>query len=514
MKNKSTSHPVSTVAFMMAATLIAKALGMLRGILTASRYGTGMAAQAFSEASHIPLTLFDLAFGAAILGCFIPVYNSFKKEDTAEADEFARVFLNLVLLVTAALALLGIIFADSIIALMAPGLDGETKHLASNLLRIMFPMVIFTGSAYTLVGVMQSKGRYLLPAFVSAVSNAGVIVYLLLFDRILGEGGIYGLAAAYIVSWLVQLLTLAIPLAASGFKFIPKTAGGFGSPALKRAIKMAPPIMLGSWLSPAGVLAGLYFASYINVVGAVAVFDYANAVYVIIAGTLTYSICNYAFPLLSRLGNDSGNEWSRVVRSGINSSAAIIIPFTIAVYILAGEGVTALYMRGEFGEQAARETAYTLRCIAIGMPSFAVVEVVNRVFYSKGMVYIPMTAALCGVAVNIAASAMFIQIDTLRVGAVGLGCAAGQTAAAAVLLIFLIRRTDVINKGFIINLLKLTAAAFFTGAVMITVYGFIGNDPYTAGMIRNIIIAFTVAAAGGAVYLALMKLMRVRFGNR
>jgi putative peptidoglycan lipid II flippase len=331
----------------------------------------------------------------------------------------------------------------------------------------------------------------------------------------LGENGIYGLAVAYIVSWLVQLLTLAIPLAASGFKFIPKTTSGFfGCPALKRVVKMAPPIMLGSWLSPAGVLAGLYFASYISVTGAVTVFDYANAVYVIIAGTLTYSICNYAFPLLSRLGNDGGSEWSRVVRSGIISSAAIIIPFTIAVYILAGEGVTALYMRGKFGVQDVRETVYTLRCIVIGMPSFAVVEVVNRVFYSKGKVYIPMTAALCGIGVNIAASAMLIQIEPLRVGAVGLGCAAGQTAAAAVLLIFLIRRTDVINKNFIINLFQLAAAALFAGAVMITLYNFIGNDPYTAGLIRNLIIAVCVVSAGGIVYFALMKMMRITFGNR
>lgn len=506
-------RPAATVAFMMAATVMAKALGMLRGMLIASRYGTGMEVQAFSVASHIPLTLFDIALGAAILGCFIPVYNSFGRED-GDADEFARIFLNLVLLATASLAVIGILFADSVTAFMAPGLDGATRKLAAQLLRIMFPMILFTGSAFTLVGVMQSKGRFFLPAAVSAVSNAGVIVYLLFFNRLFGENGIYGLAAAYIISWFIQLLTLAVPLSASGFRFVRKKSGTSGQhavSALKRAVKTAPPIMVGSWLAPAGILSGLYFASFIHIGGAVAVFDYANYVYAIIAGILTYSICNYAFPLLSRLGIEDGAQWTRVVRGGIISSAAVIIPFTMALYILAGEGVALLYLRGEFGPQAARETVLTLRCLAFGMPAFAFAEIVSRVFYSKSMVYIPMTAALCGVAVNISASALFIRIESLRVGAVGLGCAAGQTAAAAVLAVFLIRRTGVFDRATVIMLLKLAAVSLLSGAAMTILYKLIGNDPYTAGVLKNISSAFAVAAAGITVYFAGVKLTGVRF---
>lgn len=510
MKNKITARPVSVVAFMMIMTVISKALGMLRSMLFASHYGIGPRAQAFSAASQIPLELFDLALGAAILGCFIPVYNSFKKEEAEQADDFARLFFNLILLASAALALFGILFAGPVISFMTPGLEGETKKLATLLLRIMFPMVIFTGSAYTLVGVMQSKGRYLLPAAVSAVSNAGVIVYLLFFDRSSGENGIYGLAAAYIASWFLQLMTLAVPLAASGFRFAPPRITDKPVAALKRALKAVPPIMLGSWLLPAGKLAGLYFASLLSVPGAVSVLDYTNIIFIIIAGTLTYSICNYAFPLLSRLSGEEG-EWNRVVRNGIYASAAIIIPFSAAVYILAGEGVAVILMRGKFTAQDARETALALRCMTAGMPAFAAIEVLNRVFYSKGRVYVPMTAALCGIAVNIASSAVFVNIETLRVGAIGLGFAAGQTAAAAVLVISLIRLGGVINKKFVINIIKLLLAALCSFVLMAAVYKAVGNNPYQAGFIRNIITGAGVAAAGGAAYFAMIKLFRAAF---
>ena len=45
-------RPVIIVALMMGATVLAKLLGMLRTILLASNYGTGMEASAFSIASR------------------------------------------------------------------------------------------------------------------------------------------------------------------------------------------------------------------------------------------------------------------------------------------------------------------------------------------------------------------------------------------------------------------------------------------------------------------------------
>ena len=73
----------------MGATVLSKVLGLLREMLLASAYGAGNPqAEAFSAALTVPSAFFDILFSAAILGCFIPVYNSFKG-DGAEADRFA-----------------------------------------------------------------------------------------------------------------------------------------------------------------------------------------------------------------------------------------------------------------------------------------------------------------------------------------------------------------------------------------------------------------------------------------
>lgn len=55
------------------------------------------------------------------------------------------------------LAFLGIVFADVIVGTL--GLDNETKALTVRLMRIMFPMIIFTGTAYTLTRCDAVKGR-------------------------------------------------------------------------------------------------------------------------------------------------------------------------------------------------------------------------------------------------------------------------------------------------------------------------------------------------------------------
>ena len=144
IKSKHKLGASGTVVLMMLATVVAKGLGLLRSVLMAKYYGAGMLSNAFSEASHIPLTFFDLLFATAISGCFIPVYNSFKRREdggiSEEADEFACSFFNLVLLGAGILAFLGIVFADVIVGTL--GLDNETKALTVRLMRIMFPMII------------------------------------------------------------------------------------------------------------------------------------------------------------------------------------------------------------------------------------------------------------------------------------------------------------------------------------------------------------------------------------
>ena len=508
-----------TVAVMMGATVIAKLLGMLRGVLQANAYGTSWEANALTAATKLPLTFFDLLLSAAILGCFIPVYNSFKDADSDrpasnEADRFACIFVNFIMLICGVLAVLGIVFAEPLIGLITNGLDEATVSLAVTLTRIMFPLVIFSGAAYTLVGVLQSKGSFIAPALISAVSNLGVVLYLALIDEPLGEYGVYGLAVAYLLSWLLQLLTLVVPLWRRGFKY--RLLFDFKNPALHKALKMAPPIMVGSWLAPIGTLLGQYFAASVAshgvISGATTVFDYANNIYIIIAGTLTYSICNYTFPKISRLSASGDTaEFAKTVRSGLASALFIVVPFMAAATVLAGEGTAIVYMRGEFTSGDAYNTARALRFILPAMPFFCVTELFSRVFYAKNQPRVPMYAAIAGISVNLITGAALTYANALDIGAVGLANALGQIAAAIVLLIFAsVRFRGLFDKASALNLVKILIGGGIVLSICALLFNILNSDPYAASLFTNVWKAAVIFAPSAAVYLIYAKLVRIK----
>ena len=157
----------------------------------------------------------------------------------------------------------------------------------------------------------------------------------------------------------------------------------------------------------------------------------------IIAGTLTYSICNYTFPKISRLAAEQNPEgFAACVRDGLRSALMIVIPFAAAALILAGEGVSIVYTRGAFTPDDARATAAALRPMLAVMPLFVVNELLSRVFYSQNLVRIPMYAALCGIAANFCVGFVLIRADVFGIASVGAANAAGQVVSALVLLGF------------------------------------------------------------------------------
>ena len=134
-------------------------------------------------------------FASAISACFIPVFSEYLTRKGREpAFRFAGCFITVMGLLSAVLSVLGILFAGPLVSLFADGYDAQTAELAVSLTRVMFPTVLFTGVAFSFVGVLQSLGEFNVPALISVVSNLVIILYYLTLDQ---QFGIYGLAVAF-----------------------------------------------------------------------------------------------------------------------------------------------------------------------------------------------------------------------------------------------------------------------------------------------------------------------------
>lgn len=509
-RNKAKSAAL-TVTLMMGATVISKVLGLIRNTLLASHYGTTEAANAFSAALRIPLSFFDLLFSAAIVACFVPVYNGFASEESEDADRFASVYMNVMLLFSALAALFGVLFAPRILGLIAPGLSASTAELAVRLLRILFPMIVCAAGTYTMVGILQSKGSFLAPAAVSAVSNLGVILYFLFLDRRLGEDGIFGLALAYLISWLLQVAVLIVPLIRNRFRYALTL--DLKNPHLHRALRMVPMVLMGSWLLPAASLTGTFFGARSSLPSAISVFDYANNIYIIVAGVLTYSISNFLFPKLARLSGTAEDAFAENLGVGLRASLYLILPALAAVTVLADEGVCLLYLGGSFTPADATLVADTLRAIAVGMPFFALSELLSRAFYSKKSLLPPALAALLGVFANLLTCGTVLAVTgDISVFTVGVGNAVGQIVCAFVMIIYAVRRIPgFCSRASAVAVIKTVIASAAALAVMLLLHRLLGWEATDHTRAGNMICCIAIFLPGALTFLVSARLTKLKF---
>ena len=510
--DKQTKKVGKTVILMILLTLFAKILGLVRQILIAGIFGATTAGIAFSAASRIPFAIFDMLFSTAIIGSFLPIYRGNLLKSKENAARFSSAFLTAITLITAAVAILGAVLAQPIIAVSAPNLEGETAILAAELLRIMFPAVIFAGAAYTLIGILQSHESFLLPASVSAVSNLVIILYLLLFAKAPDESAARGLAFAYLASWAVQFLTLALPLAKK--RLLPAPTKHLKNEELRLSLSRSVPVMLGSWLIPLGTLTANFFSTYVETDGesgaAIVVFENAFSVYTIAAGLLTYGVCNYIFPKLSAAfaeGDESG--FAHSVRKSIFASFAITLPIAAAVMILSENGIALLYGRGNFTPSLVDATAKSLRMLAIAMPAYGLIELFSRVCYSSGRVRDPMLAAISGISMGMLSSSLFLLTDTLSVSTVALSVAIGEITAAAALAILTCRAFPALYKDISVRRTAgLAISSLFSAVIMLLFRQILEKFLQKALPLQNLVIITIVFLMGLVVYLLCIRIFK------
>ncbi|MCL1859849.1 MAG: murein biosynthesis integral membrane protein MurJ [Oscillospiraceae bacterium] len=501
-KNKDDNKKaVKTVSMIIFFTAFSKILGLFRDMLMAHFYGGSAENAAFAIASRIPRDFFDIFFGASLIGIFIPVYNSFKFHEEKERSEFANIFLNVVILAIGLLALLGMMFSRQIINFITPGYDETTAELAANLLRILFPMIVFIGAVYTFNGILQSKGEFLTPALVSAVSNLGVIIYFWFLN---GYFDIYGLGWAYLISWIIQLLTLAVPLIRKKYKY--KFIINLKNPAFIKSLKMALPIMAGSWLIPVGMLIGQHFLSFSDESDFyISAFDYSTKIFLLVTGIITYGILNYIFPQLAQKANDTDtNEFIKIVKTGLSALFFIIMPVACLVYVLRGEAVAVLFNHGKFAETEGLgiSTAQMFAVLAPSMIMFSIIEILNRVFYAKKLVRFPMIASLAGIAVNFILSWIFISRLNLTPVCIVWSVLICQGITAGILIIALkIDIKEIFNKKFLANIAKIVLSSGILLIIIKILYYIIKNDAFESNIITNILVAALIIAVGVCFYI-------------
>ncbi len=396
----------TTLLIMISATMLGKVLGMVRDMLLAYNYGTGMEAKAFIAASRLPLNFFDFALGAVVSAAFIPTFSEvMKKKGEKVSFRFANEFISLVFAVAVLLSLIGVAFAPFFVKLIAGGYDAATYELTVSMTRIMFPMLIFTAMAFAFVGILQSLGEFTVPAAISVVSNLIMILYLLLLnDRL----GIQGMAYAMLLGWCLQMLVQVPFLWKKGLRVGFCRPGMFDE--LKKVGLVMIPILISTWVQPINVFVNTYLASGIDDGSAVAILEYANKVFVILAGVIVLAIANLVFPSMAKfLASGNKERFATLLQSALRMVIFYMSPLTVGVVVFSDQIIQILYGGGAFTDADIQLTSLALVFYGLGIVFYGFREIVNKAFYAYGDSRTPMNLAIIGIIINILFSLILVK---------------------------------------------------------------------------------------------------------
>lgn len=492
---------LKTAGLMVAATMLAKIFGMLRNSLISNFYGLGIEASAYITALRLPTMLFDIVIGGVISAAFIPVFNEvWQKQSKDNAIKFAGKFITMIVMICILITAGGIIFSDKLIYFLAPEFSPEQHELSRQLSNIMFPMIIFTGIAFSFVGILQSFGEYNIPSIISLVSNSAIILYFIICrDRF----GIKSLAVMMIVAWSLQVLVQIPSLIKFKFKYYPSLH--LRDENIIHTLKLAGPMLITAWVQPLYSVVNMRIASGMD--GAVVMLENANNLYTIVVGVFSFVVTNLIFPKLSRANvSDRADEAKSLIVTSLKAICIVIIPLMAGFIILSRPIISIIYEHGAFTAEAAVMTGRALACYSVGMLGLAVNEILSKYFFSMQDSKTPFFTALTSMVCNIVLA--YTLSAVMGMSGLALAVAFGSIINALLNYIFLRKRCGkILEKSDVISVVKIAVSALIMAAAVYAVYTLIKG--YATGFVGNTAVCGICAVLGAAVYFGCCMLIGV-----
>ena len=167
-------------------TFLSRILGFLRDSIIARVFGAGLATDAFFVAFKIPNLLRRISAEGAFTQAFVPILGEYKtKKSTADVAILVNKVTTLLAIFLVLITLLGVFGAPWLIYMSAPGFaQNPTKfNLTIDLLQITFPYIFFISLVSLAGGILNTYGKFLVPAFTPVWLNLSFIIGALFFSQ-------------------------------------------------------------------------------------------------------------------------------------------------------------------------------------------------------------------------------------------------------------------------------------------------------------------------------------------
>jgi putative peptidoglycan lipid II flippase len=428
------------------ATGISRVVGLVREIAQAAIFGISGPVNAFEIAFLIPNTVRALVADSALSAAFVPVFSDLLvKGERQRAWRVASSLFWLMLLGLGGLTAFFILIAPWVMQIFGYG-PNNFGTLATNLARILFPLVLVLGLTGIVVGILNSYDHFTVPALSPILWNVIILLGLALGVQSGGSDSkkLYIYASAILVATIAQFL-LPLPWL-RGLDGRLHMVIDIRDPAVARTFKLMIPVTIGLGLININAVIDQLFAThFLNPNEAPAAIVRAFRLYMLPQGVFSVAVATVLFPLLSR--HASRHDWSALqstVGTGLRLISFLLIPASVAAAVLATPIVRLLYQHRNFTAHDTRIVAPCLAAFALGLTFNGTMLMLNRGFFSLQLPWIPSMVAVLNLVINAGLDAVFYRFG---IWGIPLSTSIVNIAGTAALLIFFRRRMPGFEVG-------------------------------------------------------------------
>lgn len=428
---------LKSVATVGGMTMTSRILGFVRDMLIARFLGTGPVADAFVVAFRFP-NLFRRFFAeGAFNSAFVPLYaRRLEGEGPEAAHDFASDAMSGLTFVLFLFTLIAIVTMPWFLLTMASGflvgpeenlgwLEGIARmftagtnakyDMAVLFARIGFPYLLFVSLVALLSGILNSLEKFALAAGAPILLNIILIFALLVFAPLTPTPG-HALIWGVLVAGMAQFLALLWGVRRAGV--MPALRRPRWNADMKRLVILGVPGIIAAGITQINLMVGTLITSFET--SAVSILFYADRVYQLPLGLVGAAMGVVLLPGLSRLlraGDETGAL--EIQNRSVELSCLLVLPASVALFIMPGEIVTGLFEYGKFTADDSARTAAAIGIFALGLPAFVLNKVFAPGFFAREDTKTPMVFALINASINIVLS----YILFFRIGVVGIAIA-------------------------------------------------------------------------------------------
>lgn len=482
--------------------LIAKGVGFYRDMVFAGVFGTGSMSDIYFQVFGLVNLIFT---GIGVALSTLVIKNINKSHNLGHEKAYAAWFLRKSMLYLLIAAAVMAIFADKIVALILPDISGADFALATKMMYVMIPSLIFVVIAYIVSGLLQNERVYFITSIMSLPYNAVIIASLFVPDVSVFTVGIFTT-----VGWFLHIAILLPSFFKKGYSFIrAREKVGTGNGQNMEIL----------WIFISNMMFQLCF--YIDRAfvsgneGMASTFNYASNLFITISSVFVVAMSTVMFPSISKNYEEGNIDYvNDLLRYIITIMVAIFLPFLLVIKLFGADVIRLIYERGSFTAQSTRAVSTIFFIYGLGILGYVSQELFNKILYLANKYKYSVIGTVVVVAVNVVCNFLIERfVPETPFADTGLTAVSFWTSVStsvfltgyAVLTAVGIKR--VVGSYWKKDLLSDIVKIFASGALAVVVY--VLFDTFNADFTHGYITFLVPLCACAIVYIAALTVMGV-----